>query len=60
MEFRAGRSQVTGGGVLGAGSSTPTVRPIKRKGQLALLSINDDLFQFVWRDRATGMVELVC
>jgi 26S proteasome regulatory subunit N10 len=63
VEFKAGRSQVAGGtlgGGLGTGAvgGTTVVRPVKRKGQLALLSINDDLFQFVWRDRATGVVDI--
>lgn len=48
VEFRAGKSHVSGS----------SVRPMKRKGQLALLLINDDLLQFVWRDRSTGVIDI--
>jgi len=46
VEFRAGRCQVV----------NHEVRPLKRKGHLAVLQIHDNLLQFIWRDRTTNQI----
>eukprot|EP00026_Physarum_polycephalum_P005119 Phypoly_transcript_05147.p1 GENE.Phypoly_transcript_05147~~Phypoly_transcript_05147.p1 ORF type:complete len:581 (+),score=150.69 Phypoly_transcript_05147:112-1854(+) len=48
VEFRAGRCQVAG----------HEVRPLRKKGHLAVLQVHDNLLQFVWRDRATSQIAL--